>query len=96
MPWPTSPLFLNTDAGQTIEQLVEDANNIALLAENGISARLGILLYGRPGTGKSLLAGHIAARLGRPFYVVRPDSVSSSRLGETSKNIRGVFDFIPD
>ncbi len=95
MPWPTSPLFLNIDAGHVIEQFIEDANNIALLAENGISARLGILLYGPPGTGKSLLAGHIASRLGRPFYVARLDSVISSRLGETSKNIRGMFDFIP-
>ncbi len=93
--WPTSPLFLNADAGQVIEQFIEDANNIALLSENGISSRLGILLYGAPGTGKSLLAGHIAARLGRPFYVARLDSVISSRLGETSKNIRGMFDFIP-
>jgi hypothetical protein len=95
VPWPSSPLFLNADAGHVIEQFIEDANNISLLAENGISARLGILLYGPPGTGKSLLAGHIAARLGRPFYVVRLDSVISSRLGETSKNIRGMFDFIP-
>jgi hypothetical protein len=95
MPWPTSPLFLNVDASETIEQFIEDANNITLLTESGISARLGILLYGLPGTGKSLLAGHIAARLGRPFYVARLDSVISSRLGETSKNIRGMFDFIP-
>lgn len=95
MSWPTSPLFLGGSAVQAIEQFVEDAVNIALLAENGISSRLGILLYGPPGTGKSLLAGHIAARLQRPFYVVRLDSVISSRLGETSKNIRGMFDFIP-
>lgn len=93
--WPSSPLFLNGDVAQTIEQFIEDANNIALLAQNGISSRLGILLVGPPGTGKSLLAGHIAARLSRPFYVVRLDSVISSRLGETSKNIRGMFDFIP-
>jgi SpoVK/Ycf46/Vps4 family AAA+-type ATPase len=95
MPWPTSPLFIGGGAVQAIEQFIEDAANIALLAENGISSRLGILLYGAPGTGKSLLAGHIAARLERPFYVLRLDSVISSRLGETSKNIRGMFDFIP-
>ena len=94
-PWPSSPLFLNGDAGQVIEQFVEDASNIELLAENGISARLGILLVGPPGTGKSLLAGHLASRLHRPFYVVRLDSIISSRLGETSKNIRGLFEFIP-
>lgn len=94
-PWPTSPIFLGGNAVQAIEQFIEDASNIALLSENGISSRLGILLYGPPGTGKSLLAGHIAARLQRPFYVARLDSVISSRLGETSKNIRGMFDFIP-
>jgi SpoVK/Ycf46/Vps4 family AAA+-type ATPase len=95
VPWPTSPLFIGGSAVQAIEQFIEDAANIALLAENGISSRLGILLFGPPGTGKSLLAGHIAARLQRPFYVLRLDSVISSRLGETSKNIRGMFDFIP-
>lgn len=95
VPWPASPLFLNADVGRVVEQFIDDASNIALLTASGISARLGILLYGLPGTGKSLLAGHIAARLGRPFYVVRLDSVISSRLGETSKNIRSMFDFIP-
>ena len=37
----------------------------------------------------------MAARLGRPFYTARLDSLISSRLGETSKNIREVFEFIP-
>lgn len=53
------------------------------------------MLSGPPGTGKSLLAGHVAARLGRPFYVIRLDSVISSLLGDTAKNIRAVFDFVP-
>jgi SpoVK/Ycf46/Vps4 family AAA+-type ATPase len=53
------------------------------------------LLFGPPGTGKSMLAGYIAAQLGRPFYIARLDSLISSRLGETAKNIREVFNFIP-
>lgn len=93
--WPTTPLFLNGDASHIIEQFLEDAANISMLSEEGVSSRLGVLLYGAPGTGKSLLAGHIAAKLSRPFYVARLDSVISSRLGETSKNIRSMFDFIP-
>jgi DNA polymerase III delta prime subunit len=93
--WPTTPVMLNSDAGHRIGQFVEDARNIGLLTEKGVSARLGLLLYGPPGTGKTLLAGHIAAQLGRPFYIGRLDSLISSRLGETAKNIRGLFEFVP-
>lgn len=87
--------MLSGEAGHTISQFIEDAKHIDLLTEKGVSARLGLLLYGPPGTGKTLLAGHIAASLKRPFYIVRLDSLISSRLGETAKNIRGIFEFVP-
>ncbi len=93
--WPTTPVMLNDDVGHVVTQFLEDAKHIALLSEKGVSSRLGMLLYGPPGTGKTLLAGHIAAALKRPLYIARLDSLISSRLGETAKNIRGVFDFIP-
>ncbi len=93
--WPTTPVMLGGEAGHTIAQFIEDAKHIGLLAEKGVSARLGLLLYGPPGTGKTLLAGHIAASLNRPFYIARLDSLISSRLGETAKNIRGIFEFVP-
>ena len=93
--WPTTPIMLGSEAGQTISHFIEDAQHIGLLAAKGVSARLGLLLYGPPGTGKTLLAGHIAASLRRPLYVARLDSLISSRLGETAKNIRGIFEFIP-
>jgi DNA replication protein DnaC len=93
--WPATPLFLDSGGQAALSHFLEDATNIQLLSESGVSSRLGLLLYGPPGTGKSLLAGHIAAKLQRPFYIARLDSLISSRLGETSKNIRGVFEFIP-
>lgn len=93
--WPSTPIMLSENIGHIITQFLEDAKNIELLSLKGISSRLGLLLYGPPGTGKSLLASHIAAMLKRPFYVVRLDSLISSRLGETAKNVRGVFEFIP-
>ena len=93
--WPTTPIMLGGEAAHTISQFIEDAKHIGLLAEKGVSSRLGLLLYGPPGTGKTLLAGHIAASLKRPFYIARLDSLISSRLGETAKNIRGIFEFVP-
>jgi len=93
--WPSTPIMLSDEIGLGVNQFLEDAKNIDLLSKEGISSRLGLLLYGPPGSGKSLLAGHIAAELKRPLYVARLDSLISSKLGETSKNIRGMFDFIP-
>lgn len=93
--WPTTPIMLGGEAGYTISQFIEDAQHIDLLTEKGVSARLGLLLHGPPGTGKTLLAGHIAASLRKPLYVARLDSLISSKLGETAKNIRGIFEFAP-
>lgn len=93
--WPTSPLFLSGNAASTFETFIEDVKNEDLLSRSGVSTRLGMLISGPPGTGKTLLAGHVAARLSRPLYVVRLDSVVSSLLGDTAKNVRSVFDYVP-
>jgi hypothetical protein len=93
--WPVTPLFVNEAVRDVLARFLEDARNVELLAGRGLSPRLCLMLSGDPGTGKSLLAGHVAAQLRRPFYVARLDSLISSRLGETAKNIRGIFDFAP-
>ncbi|MBK0022071.1 ATP-binding protein [Ochrobactrum sp. S46] len=95
-PWPSTPLFIEQESGAVFKDFIEDANNAELLSSKGIATRLSMLLSGPPGTGKSLLAGHIAAQLNKPLYVVRLDSVVSSFLGDTAKNLRSVFDFIPN
>ncbi|MDA9408905.1 ATP-binding protein [Bradyrhizobium sp. CCBAU 45384] len=94
-PWPANPLFLNEEGNRVFRDFLTDTQHIDELNAKGLASRLNLLLSGPPGTGKSLLAGHIAASLGRPFYVVRLDSVITSLLGDTGKNIRSVFDFVP-
>ncbi len=93
--WPGNPLFLNDEATRTFQDFIGDVENIDKLSSKGLASRLALMLSGPPGTGKTLLAGHIAARLNRPFYVVRLDSVISSLLGDTAKNVRTVFDYVP-
>ena len=95
MEWPDQGSLLNATAKRSVDRFLEDARHIDLLEKEGVSARLGLLLYGPPGTGKSVLARQVASELRRPIYVARLDSLISSRLGETSKNIRGIFEFIP-
>jgi hypothetical protein len=94
-PWPSNPLFLGDDAARTFNDFLADVENIDRLSTKGLASPLALMLSGPPGTGKTLLASHIAARLNRPFYVVRLDSVISSLLGDTAKNIRTLFEFAP-
>ena len=94
-PWPEAPVFLETEANRTFHDFLTDVQHVRELSEKGLASPLCLLLLGPPGTGKTLLASHVAAQLSRPFYVVRLDSVISSLLGDTAKNIRSVFDFVP-
>lgn len=93
--WPVTPLFLDHEAKNVFQTFIADITNVEELIGHGLSGRLNLLLSGPPGTGKSLVAGHVAAQLNRPLYVVRLDAVISSLLGDTAKNLRQIFDFIP-
>lgn len=93
-PWPDTPIFLNEDASRVFADFIADVQHLNDLSNKGLSTRLGLLLSGPPGTGKTLLAGHLASQLNRPFYVLRLDSVISSLLGDTAKNVRSVFDYV--
>lgn len=93
--WPTTPIFIDADSQAVFDSFLADVRNAELLSAKGLAARLCLLLSGPPGTGKSLLAGHIATQLGQPLYVVRLDAVISSLLGDTAKNIRSLFEFVP-
>ena len=94
-PWPEEPLFMGREASRAFNDFVRAAQHVDELSVKGLASRLGLLLSGPPGTGKTLMAAHVAAQLSRPFYVVRLDAVISSLLGDTAKNVRTVFDFVP-
>ncbi|WP_326642234.1 ATP-binding protein [Streptosporangium sp. NBC_01755] len=51
-----------------------------------------ILFHGPPGTGKSMAAAVLARTAGRPAYRVDLAALVSKYIGETEKNLAGVFD----
>lgn len=52
----------------------------------------GILLYGLPGTGKTMIAEAIAHETGAKFYPIRCSDLGSKWFGETEKNLGRLFD----
>ena len=69
-----------------------------LLDELGICPVRGLLLYGKPGNGKTLLArklGQILSPL-RPVTVVSGPEVMDKFVGSSEKNLREIFDHPPD
>lgn len=62
------------------------------LREVGIGPRKRAMFSGKPGTGKTTLAHHLAARLGLPMLAVRPECIISKWVGETGQKIGQLFD----
>lgn len=63
----------------------------ALPAAFGQATGVRALFKGPSGTGKTLAARHLAARLGRPLYRVDLAAAVSKYIGETERNLERVF-----
>jgi SpoVK/Ycf46/Vps4 family AAA+-type ATPase len=61
------------------------------LAASEVGMSPSMLIFGPPGVGKTELAKYVAAQLHLPLLVARSDSLISSFLGSTAKNIRLLF-----
>jgi SpoVK/Ycf46/Vps4 family AAA+-type ATPase len=75
-----------------VDRFLEDSRHMDRLLAAGIDARLRMLIYGAPGVGKTQLARFIAGELKLPLLTARCDTLISSFLGSTAKNIRHLFD----
>lgn len=85
-------IFLESEAKETVDEFLRFVRTSDRLIRHGVGVSPSLLLYGPPGCGKTVLGRHISAQLKLPLLTARSDSLISSYLGNTAKNLRLLFD----
>ena len=90
---PSGELSLNIETvkQQLIEAVEWPLKNPETFTRMGINPPKGILLYGPPGCGKTLLARGVATESEANFITIKGPEVFSKWVGESEKAIREVF-----
>ena len=85
-------VFLKEESRAHILQLIKEHKYIEELHKYGLPVSNKLLLHGSSGCGKTTTAKAIANALGRPILILNLSNVINSRIGETSQNMKQVFD----
>lgn len=86
-------VILSKNNYSKLESFILNYKNADKLNSLGVGVSNSLLLFGPPGCGKTMSAYLIAKELNLPLIVARLDSLISSYLGTTAKNIRTLFEF---
>ncbi len=94
----TEPIDIETpiyskDIEDKIKMIINERKNICELVALGLKPTSSILLYGKPGVGKTLLAQYLSGILNIKFAVLDMSSAISSYLGKTGKNLKKAIDY---
>jgi SpoVK/Ycf46/Vps4 family AAA+-type ATPase len=89
-----SDVVLPESQRRIIEQIISEQRNAEEFIRHGVVPVNRVLFCGPPGCGKTMTAFAIGHELSLPVAYVRLDGLVSSYLGQTSTNLRKVFDSV--
>ena len=85
-------VFLDDKNHKVIEQLIKEHKYVDALSKYKLPVNNKILLQGNSGCGKTITAKAIAHTLNKNIIILNLCNVVCARIGETSQNIKQVFD----
>lgn len=81
----------NEEAKESVQEVVDFIQNPEKYAEYGARLPRGIIFYGSPGTGKTLMAKAVAGEAGVPFFAVSGSDFVQVYVGIGAGRIRDLF-----
>lgn len=85
-------VFHSADNKAALTQIIQEHKYLDVLEQYKLPVSNKVLLYGDSGCGKTTTAKAIATALGKKIVIVDLSTLVNSRIGETSRNIKGLFD----
>lgn len=85
-------VFLEETNREQFVQLIKEHTYFKELQEYGLPINNKVFLQGSSGCGKTMTAKAIANALGKSIIILNLSNIVSSRIGETSQNIKMIFD----
>lgn len=85
-------VFLSPYNKEQFVQLIKENTYAKELQQYGLPVNNKVLLEGSSGCGKTMTAQAVANALGRSIIILNLSNIVSSRIGETSQNIKMIFD----
>jgi len=82
-----SPIIL-----EKISRLIEEYLHQEDIRAHGLSPRRKVLLYGPPGSGKTMTALALAGELKLPLFTIQLDALITKFMGETAAKLRLIFE----
>lgn len=87
-------LFYAPEVAKSFQQIIQEWKKADVLLKAGMTPSRRILLHGPPGCGKTIAGLALAKAIQMPVAYVRLDGLFSSFLGQTSSNLRRVFESV--
>lgn len=89
-----SSLTFSEKLQDNFKRIIHEYRQRDKLRKHNLEPRRKILLYGSPGTGKTITASALATELSLPLFTIRLDGLITKYMGETSSKLRQIFEAI--